>query len=236
MDHFPVYEPSADRVAAIQTAASEAENPLNVHYDASRENRAKGAAFYTFSGDEEKRKAEMEALKRAREETEAARKEAGAMDVRPGESEGLASDSTAKDGVAKNGEGERKKAERSRAMDKRKREIEERRKLVEAKRGKVKGLPELEPESASLPPPKVERIKASEATAPPMDVNDPFAALEAKVQKLPASSDHDEGSNTKKSKSRWDKKADGARTKNAADDFLAKLELDLTFKKSGSGR
>ncbi|KAF5371861.1 hypothetical protein D9615_009564 [Tricholomella constricta] len=123
-NHFPVYEPSAERIAEIAAAHAEENNPLNIHYDAGSENRAKGAGFYQFSGDEETRRRQMEELKAARDETGKARQDLGAVDVRPGEVEGMrvAGDVT-----------------RTRAMEKRKRELEERRKLVDAKRRKVTG-------------------------------------------------------------------------------------------------
>ncbi|KAL5485677.1 hypothetical protein ACEPAI_6718 [Sanghuangporus weigelae] len=132
VDHFPVFEPSAERLAELQKAAEEADKPLESHYDATHEVRAKGAAFYAFSTDEERRQREMEELRKAREETEKARRDTGALDVKPGESEGLAT-------VVGDGEAKGKETAHSRAMEKRKREIEERRKLVEAKRRKLKG-------------------------------------------------------------------------------------------------
>lgn len=122
VNFFPVYEPSSDRVAAIQAAAAEENNPLNIHYDASREVRAKGAGFYQFSADEETRKKEMEELRQARHETEMTRQELGAVDLKAGEVEGMQ---------------EAPNALRNRAIEKRKRELEERRKLVEAKRRKL---------------------------------------------------------------------------------------------------
>jgi len=122
VNFFPVYEPSTDRVAAIKAAAAEENNPLNQHYDASREVRAKGAAFYQFSGDEEARKKQMEELRQAREETERTRQEVGAVDLKAGDAEGMQADTS---------------THRSRAIEKRKREIEERRKAVEAKRTKL---------------------------------------------------------------------------------------------------
>jgi hypothetical protein len=118
---FPVYEPTSDRVAAIRAAAAEENNPLNQHYDASREVRAKGAGFYQFSADEETRKKQMEELRQARQETEKTRQELGAVDLKAGEVEGMQDASNAL---------------RSRAFEKRKRELEERRKAVEAKRRK----------------------------------------------------------------------------------------------------
>lgn len=72
----------------------------------------------------------MEELKATRVETEQTRKEMGAVDVKPGEVEGM------RFGEA-NTEGEAEGLPRSRATEKRKREIEERRKLIEAKRRKV---------------------------------------------------------------------------------------------------
>jgi hypothetical protein len=122
VNFFPVYEPSSDRVAAIQAAAAEENNPLNIHYDASREVRAKGAGFYQFSADEETRKKQMEELRQARNETEMSRQELGAVDLKAGEVEGMQ---------------EAPNALRNRAVEKRKRELEERRKLVEAKRRKL---------------------------------------------------------------------------------------------------
>jgi len=122
VNFFPVYEPSSDRVAAIQAAAAEENNPLNQHYDASREVRAKGAGFYQFSADEETRKKQMEELKEARQDTEKTRQELGAVDLKAGEFEGMQ---------------EAPNAHRSRAIEKRRRELEERRKAVEAKRRKL---------------------------------------------------------------------------------------------------
>jgi len=122
VNFFPVYEPSSDRVAAIQAAAAEENNPLNIHYDASREVRAKGAGFYQFSADEETRKKQMEELRQVRHETEMTRQELGAVDLKAGEVEGMQ---------------EAQNTVRNRAIEKRKRELEERRKLVEAKRRKL---------------------------------------------------------------------------------------------------
>ncbi|KAH7930193.1 hypothetical protein BV22DRAFT_1001288 [Leucogyrophana mollusca] len=145
VNFFPVYEPSADRVKEVEEAYSEVNNPLGVHYDASREVRAKGAGFYQFSADEETRKQQMEELRSARVETETTRQEVGAVDLRPGEVEGMRQDAD-----------DSKSGSRSRATEKRKREIEERRKLLEAKRRKVKvenevlGTP---PETAASPGP-----------------------------------------------------------------------------------
>lgn len=118
VNHFPVYEPSEERIAEVGRKFSEENNPLNLHYDASKEVRTKGAGFYQFSADEVTRRKQMEELKAARDGTATTRQELGAEDIKPGE-EGMAAD-----GV------------KSRAMEKRKRELEERRKLIEAKRKK----------------------------------------------------------------------------------------------------
>ncbi|KAJ7363965.1 hypothetical protein DFH08DRAFT_680719 [Mycena albidolilacea] len=158
--HFPVYRPSADRVEQIEKEFAEANNPLGVHYDASAEVRARGAGFYQFSQDEETRKAQMEELKSARVETETTRKEMGALDVLPGETEGM-QDSGAGGG-------------KSRAMEKRKRELEERRKILDAKRRKL--TTGKDNATAAEPHPAV-----FTATAEPVFTavaDDPFAALE----------------------------------------------------------
>jgi len=119
--YFPVYEPSAERIAKIEEAAIETDPAA--HYDASKEIRAKGAGFYSFSADEETRARQMQELKNVRMETERVREEIGA-----------------EDGASSSAGGKPV----NRAMEKRKRELEERRKAVEAKRRKVKGLPEKE--------------------------------------------------------------------------------------------
>jgi len=66
----------------------------------------------------------MEELKNAREETGKTRAELGAVDLRPGEVEGMNAGSG-----------------KSAALEKRKRDLEERRKLVDAKRRKKIGGP-----------------------------------------------------------------------------------------------
>jgi hypothetical protein len=144
-------------VAEIAEAHSEANNPMNVHYDAAKEVRAKGAGFYQFSGDEETRRQQMAELKSARTETEMTREETGAVDLKPGEVEGMQGDVG---GTAK-----------SRAMEKRKREIEERRKMIDAKRRKIKGGQEPGGSSENA---------TADQTAPSKPLtSDPFAALEA---------------------------------------------------------
>ncbi|KAF8992850.1 hypothetical protein BDQ17DRAFT_1253506 [Cyathus striatus] len=166
VNHFPIYEPSAERVAEVAKALAEQENPL--HYDASKEVRAKGAGFYQFSADEETRRAQMEELKSSREETERIRLETGAVDVRPGEVEGMI------DG------GESGPSARSRAMEKRKNELEERRKLLNVKRrktnsGAVEKTTSPKPASVDSPASR-EPMTRPPSRSPP----DPFAALEAK--------------------------------------------------------
>ncbi|KAJ6619696.1 hypothetical protein B0H10DRAFT_2216536 [Mycena sp. CBHHK59/15] len=157
--YFPTYQPSADRVAQIEKEHDEANNPLGVHYDASNEVRAKGAGFYQFSKDEETRKAQMDELKSARDETEKTRKEMGAVNVLPGEVEGMQDPHSVS-------------SVRSRAMEKRKRELEERRKLVDAKRRKVTAQ-----ESSTATPAPTTETDASVFTAVTV-ARDPFAALE----------------------------------------------------------
>lgn len=170
VNHFPVYEPSADRVAAIETEFAEENNPLNVHYDASQEVRAKGAGFYQFSGDDETRRKQMEELRLAREETEKTRQETGAEDVRPGEVEGM------------HGPGEESAgpvATKSRALEKRKRELEERRKMLNAKRRKV-----ADPVSSSASSVKAEESEARPWNGTPAGaLVDPFAVLEVQLTK-----------------------------------------------------
>ena len=129
VNHFPVYEPDAARVTEIEKEFAEENDPLNIHYDASKEVRAKGAGFYQFSADEETRRRQMEELKTAREETGKTRAEFGALDLKPGEVEGMNTDGGA-GGTSK-----------SAVLEKRKRDLEERRKLVEAKRRRKIGDP-----------------------------------------------------------------------------------------------
>jgi hypothetical protein len=131
VNHFPTYQPSAERIAEIAEAHSDANNPLEAHYDATREVRAKAAGYYQFSGDDATRKQQMEELRSARQETTKVRQETGAVDLLPGEVEGMQEEG----GTA---------GVKSRAMEKRKRQLEERRRLVDAKRRKLpvdNGLP-----------------------------------------------------------------------------------------------
>ncbi|CDO72466.1 hypothetical protein BN946_scf184980.g7 [Trametes cinnabarina] len=161
VNHFPTFEPSQDRVEKIRAQFAEENNPLNIHYDATREVRAKGAGFYQFSADEETRRKQMEELRKAREETERTRAETRAEDLRPGEIEGLNVGAEDTAGPFK-----------SRAMEKRKREIEERRKLLEAKRRKIASPKE--PKEDTTP-----RLTGSEPAKTPPASSDSFAILEA---------------------------------------------------------
>ena len=156
VNHFPVYEPDSARVAEIEKEFAEENNPLNIHYDASKEVRAKGAGFYQFSADEETRLRQMEELKNARDETGKTRAEFGAVDLRPGEVEGM-----------NVGTGAGGSAGKSAALEKRKRDLEERRKLVEAKRRKKIGSsPVVEPPPNSSLPARGDRAVVQAADRP----------------------------------------------------------------------
>ncbi|KAI0346106.1 hypothetical protein BDW22DRAFT_1323793 [Trametopsis cervina] len=162
VNHFPTYEPSEERKAEIQAKLADEDNPLNIHYDATQEVRAKGAGFYQFSGDEETRRKQMEELRKTREETERTRAEAGALDLRPGEVEGIHG--------AEGSEGTPVVSTKSRAMEKRKRELEERRKQLDAKRRKKDPAPAT---AESVPASGSSHNDTSTRSA-----TDPFAALE----------------------------------------------------------
>ncbi|KAF9236729.1 hypothetical protein BU15DRAFT_49660 [Melanogaster broomeanus] len=168
VNFFPVYEPSAERVKAVEDELAEADNPLSAHYDASQEVRAKGAAFYQFSADEETRKQQMEELRVSREETKKTREDLGALDVRPGDVEGMREEEGRSSG--------------SRALEKRKREIENRRALLEAKRRKVKA------EGDTATPSSL----SSNAPTASLVSSDPFAMIEqasASTSHTPKTSD-----------------------------------------------
>ena len=122
VNHFPVYEPDAVRTAETEKELTEENNPLNIHYDASKEVRAKDAGFYQFSADEETRRRQMEELQTAREETGKTQAEFGTVDLRPRE---VVECTLA--GAVGGGSG------KSAALEKRKRDLEERR-LVDVKR------------------------------------------------------------------------------------------------------
>ncbi|KAG1750136.1 hypothetical protein EDB19DRAFT_90630 [Suillus lakei] len=198
VNYFPVFEPSAERVQAVQDAYSEANNPLSSHYDSSKEVRAKGAGHYQFSADEETRKQQMEELRSARIETEKTREDAGALDLKPGEVEGMRDDSTTAG------------ASRSRAMEKRKRDIEERRKILDAKRRKVKG--DETPASRGFEPNTSEAV-----TLEARDTSGPFVALERQAT---------DASDRPKRKGKQ-KGTNDSGPKTEADDFLAQLEREI---------
>lgn len=160
VDFFPVYEPSAERVQAVAEELAEAQKRPEMHYDAAKEVRAKGAAFYRFSADEETRRQQMEELRSVREETKKTREETGAVDVIPGEVEGMRAEDSG-----------------SRALEKRKREIENRRALLEAKRKKLKTEGDVAPNSQ---PKSILQTPAATSS------KDPFAALERQVPNPPS--------------------------------------------------
>lgn len=212
--HFPVFEPTAERKEAIKAAASEEANPLATHYDASREVRTKGAAFYRFSADEEKRQREMAELRAAREETEKERMETGAVDLLPGDIEGMVVPEEEAERIAEKAKNEA--GVRSRAMEKRKREIEERRKLLDAKRRKAKGGEE---DSSMAAPlflmPLHEEASWAVTPARQDKADDPFARVERS---------NITGGSAKR-------KRDGDRASRPqahdADEFLQSLEKDI---------
>ncbi|GAA5991027.1 hypothetical protein JCM10908_006508 [Rhodotorula pacifica] len=112
---FPVYEPDPEVLARrAATLAAAAAAPLVSHYDASRENRTKGAGFYQFSGNEDERQAQMEALAKEREETERKRREREEV-------------------------GDAVKRRREEEVEDRKRKIEAKRREMEEKRKRLKG-------------------------------------------------------------------------------------------------
>ncbi|ESK89009.1 uncharacterized protein c3orf19-like [Moniliophthora roreri MCA 2997] len=158
VNHWVSYTPDDDRRARIEREFSEENNPMNVHYNPNNEVRDRGAASYNFSRDEETRRAQQEALRASRTETEQAREKSGAVDVRPGEVEGMVENSG---------------TTQSRAMEKRKREIEERRKMVEAKRKKVSS------EEDDVSKAKQKTDDPQTAAVLVARANDPFVVLEA---------------------------------------------------------
>lgn len=193
-------------MSEIEEEYAEASKDPTKHYDASRENRAAGAGFYQFSGNEETRARQMEELKKARQETERGRQEAG-VDM-PQDS--LAPD--AMDALAKGkGRAIETVSETSpapaaskitgRGIDKRKRELEERRKAVEAKRRKTATATA----GAAREPPvlgdNLAPISTTEHSASLSADAKPNRSMAVKPQATPPS--------------------------NSADDFLAQLEADL---------
>ncbi|KAF8318477.1 hypothetical protein DL93DRAFT_2133264 [Clavulina sp. PMI_390] len=209
--HFPVYVPSEERMSEIEEAYAEATKDPTAHYDASRENRTTGAGFFQFSADEATRARQMEELKRVREETENARKDAG-----------LDEDSAAPamdpmEALARLAKGKGKETETEsdaassapkitgRGIDKRKRELEERRKALDAKRRKTGQNNTV---SSDAPP------------AAQQNPADPSPGLTTNTQ--PSTSPSSATSSRKR-----DKTKKSAAPADAADDFLAQLEADL---------
>lgn len=124
---FPVYEPDPEVLARrAATLAAAAAAPLVSHYDASRENRTKGAGFYQFSGNEDERQAQMEALAREREETERRRREKEEL-------------------------GDAVKRKRESEVEERKRKIEAKRREVEEKRRRLKAAGDAAGSGTSAP-------------------------------------------------------------------------------------
>lgn len=227
MHNFATYEPDVARQEQIKKFLEEQkEGPLDKHYDASNENRAKGAGFYAFSQDEEERRKQMEELLNTRKETMEVRKDTGAMDLKPGEAQGLKA------------EGSGGKVHTA-AMAKRKKELEERRNMIQMKRRKVTGdvaessATQSSPASSSRPAAQPSALSSSSGSAPDRGhtgdpyttleatPSDPFAALEAtSVQADPCAAV--EQKSTRPPKSRWDK-----RPAPDVDSFLADVEKDL---------
>lgn len=199
VNYFPVFEPSAERVQAVQDAYSEANNPISSHYDASKEVRAKGAGHYQFSADEETRKQQMEELRSARMETEKTRQDAGAVDLKPGEVEGMRDDSTTPGAL------------RSRAMEKRKRDIEERRRILDAKRRKVKG--------DETPAGRGSEPDTSEAAT--LEVQDISGLFAAPKRQVTDASDRPDRKGKQKG-------TNDSVPKTEADEFLAQLEREIS--------
>lgn len=124
-NYFPTFEPSAEKISEVEASLREDSNPAT-HYDATKEVRARGAAFYQFSTDEETRQVQMEELRKARKATEQIREEStmtGEQESKPG-------------------------------MEKRKRDIEERLKIIEAKRRRLQmSVSQPLADSVAAPPP-----------------------------------------------------------------------------------
>ncbi|KAH7106444.1 hypothetical protein BKA62DRAFT_612245 [Auriculariales sp. MPI-PUGE-AT-0066] len=150
-DHkfFPTFQQSEETIAAVN--ASLVEEAPNKHYNAAQEVRAKGAAFYQFSGDLEQRERQMEELRQARDDTTKTRAENGAEDAPMAAL------------------GAEQPEPQSRGMAKRKLEIEERRRELEARKRRKHAAGSGQPPAPapSNPPP------------PPPPSDDPFAMLES---------------------------------------------------------
>ncbi|KAJ3988910.1 hypothetical protein F5890DRAFT_1488747 [Lentinula detonsa] len=165
-NHFPTFHLDEDRRTQIVNEYAEENNPLDKHYDPNSEVRDRGAASYSFSLDEQTRQARLDDLKATHLETNATRKEMGAVDVRPGEIEGMQAPEVGSS---------------AKGSEKRKREIEERRKILEAKRKKAKTTTEgPKPGSDST---STASITANAKQSP---LADPFASLESATFSTPS--------------------------------------------------
>ncbi|KAH7873791.1 uncharacterized protein C8R40DRAFT_1048842 [Lentinula edodes] len=203
-NHFPTYQHTEDRITEIINEHSEENNPLEKHYDPNSEIRDRGAASYTFSTDEETRQARLNELKSRHLETDAIRKEMGAVDVLPGEIEGMQVPEVRSS---------------VKGSEKRKREMEERRKMLDAKRKKVGTrtvIEEPQPDtvSASTSGTTTSLIRNSQTPGLPQQV-DPFSALESATFSKPPP-------NKGKGKSS---------SQHDADEFLAQLGNEMLNKK-----
>lgn len=174
-------------MADIEEAFAEATKDPTAHYDASRENRANAAGFYQFSTDEATRARQMEELKKARKETEQARKESGLENL-PAEGE-VPLDNAKGKGKEIAGEGPAGPKITGRGIDKRKRELEERRKALDAKRRKTATAPNSQAISANIPTSTSSSVTARSPSsfAVAENVTDPaddfLARLEADLRK-----------------------------------------------------
>ncbi|KAJ3999469.1 hypothetical protein F5050DRAFT_1737916 [Lentinula boryana] len=165
-NHFPTFHLDEDRRTQIVNEYAEENNPLDKHYDPNFEIRDRGAASYSFSLDEQTRQARLDDLKATHLETNATRKEMGAVDVRPGEIEGMQAPEVGSS---------------AKGSEKRKREIEERRKILEAKRKKAKTTPE-----ESQPGSDSTSTTSITANAKQLPIADPFASLESATFSMPS--------------------------------------------------
>ncbi|KAJ3865288.1 hypothetical protein EV359DRAFT_39083 [Lentinula novae-zelandiae] len=201
-NHFPTYQHTEDRITEIINEHSEENNPLEKHYDPNSEIRDRGAASYTFSTDEETRQARLNELKSRHLETDAIRKEMGAVDVLPGEIEGMQVPEVRSS---------------VKGSEKRKREIEERRKMLDAKRKKVGTvMEEPRPDTVSASTSGTTRSLKRNSQGPPFPQQvDPFSALESATFSKPPP-------NKGKGKSN---------SQHDADEFLAQLGNEMLNKK-----
>ncbi|KAJ3734285.1 hypothetical protein DFJ43DRAFT_1137554 [Lentinula guzmanii] len=165
-NHFPTFHLDEDRRTQIVNEYAEENNPLDKHYDPNSEVRDRGAASYSFSLDEQTRQARLDDLKATHLETNATRKEMGAVDVRPGEIEGMQAPEVGRS---------------AKGSEKRKREIEERRKILEAKRKKAKTTTE-----GSQPGSDSTSTSCITANAKQSHIADPFASLESATFSMPS--------------------------------------------------